>query len=99
MKVFEFNAEEEWKEWVVAEDMGSAIEYVKKVSDIYEEYADGAEVKVEARELDDVELDTLRFDPDPEGTGEFDEERSIPFREAIKLKSEKAPYLLCSYFN
>lgn len=99
MKVFEFAVESEWKEWVVANDLESATEYVKEVTDIYEEYKDGQGPQVEARELNDSDLDTLKFDPDPEGTGEFDESRAIPFREALKLRSDPAPYLLCSQID
>lgn len=99
MKVFEFAAEMEWKEWVVANDLESATELVKSKTDIFEEYADGKDAGVVARELKDAELDTLKFDPDPEGTGEFVEARAIPFRQAVGLRSEALPYLLCSHID
>ena len=97
MKVFEFGVTGyHSREWIVAEDFVSAARCAQKECDLVD-LEDGGTLTV--RMLTDEEVQQKKFDPDPLGTGEFNEARSIPFSEAIKLRTDKAPYLLCSYID
>ena len=96
MKVFEFSEKGfNSKEWIVANSLVSAIQCLSKACDMYAEGNEGF-ATVEVKQLTEQEMESKKYDPDPEGTGEFNSERAIPFSKAIKDKSlvKELPFLL-----
>lgn len=99
MKVFEFGVEGgNCKEWIVAESISSAFQLASDECDLLH-LDDGDSLTIKM--LTDAELETKKYDPDPEGTGEFDFERAITFNQALKSKSlvKTIPFLLCSFID
>lgn len=97
MKVFAFTLEgsDDWVDWVVAANKESALECLKEFSDM----ADiDEEAVLECNELDDTQLDTLKFYLDENGTGEA-EGPSQTFREAILGRESEMPFHLCSQID
>lgn len=93
VRVFEFSVQEDWIDWVVASDKDTALAHLKEVSDMGDEEMDEQRT---CKELTEDDLDSLKYDPDPDGSGELDNERVISFRQAINANTDKLPYLLCS---
>ena len=96
MKVFEFSVQEDWIDWIVANNAEEALECLREVSDMGDEEMDDQR---ECRELTEDELDKLTYDPDPDGSGELDNERCITFRQAINQNTDELPYHLCSQID
>lgn len=100
MNVYQFTTNDnECTEWVAAKDQKDAIEFTNNKTDFFDEYLDGTEMSFTIKVLNQSELDTLKFDPDPEGTGEFKASRGIPFSQAIKGRESEMPFLLCSQMD
>lgn len=97
MKVFEFSVKGfESSEWIVANDFASACQCFQDKCDLVD-IQDGETMNVKL--LNENDLNEKKFDPDPNGTGEFKESRAIPFKDAIAQRTDTLPYLLCSYID
>jgi len=77
--------------------LDSAVNCFKKTCDMFHDIESGDILTI--KQLNEKEMTEKKFDPDPNGTGEFVESRAIPFTEAIKLRNDATPYLLCSYID
>jgi hypothetical protein len=97
MNVYEFGTiSYHSKEWIVAKDFPSAAKCAQEKCDLVD-LEDGGVLTIKM--LTHEEMSLKKFDPDPEGTGEFCEKRAIPFIDAIKGREGEIPFLLCSYID